>query len=96
MKTNLKFQADYKSKKINERSDCIAKNCCIKDWNGIREKPIKKATIDAARTFLMAFPTAMALPEIDPSPDGEITISWSQGFRYILTFSIGRTSMPTY
>jgi hypothetical protein len=62
----------------------------------IYERPIEKTTVAAARTFLKAFPSDMALPEIDPSPDGEITISWNKGFRYMLTFSIGKTSTLTY
>jgi hypothetical protein len=47
------------------------------NWDGYGADPIEPSTIEAARSFMAALPTAFGTPDVAPGADGTIGLEWA-------------------
>ena len=83
-------------KEINVELEDVLAECSKPDWDCYGAEPVTVDAIDSARTFLMAFPSDIPLPDFGAEPDGVVTFDWYRDRRYVISFSVGRKNRHSY
>jgi hypothetical protein len=70
----IEVEREDEVKDLCERIDGFAR--LTPGWNGDDAIVPTKQAVHAARTIVRELPTEVELPQVNPSPDGEIALTW--------------------
>lgn len=63
----------------------VCQEASVHGWDGYDAEPIKNTAVDTARYLIDLMPETIPLPDIVPSPNGEIAFEWHRGKNYVFS-----------
>jgi hypothetical protein len=67
----------------------IANECAAAGWDGAGAEPASQDAVARAVDLIRALPDGVALPELAPEPDGQISLDWIQSRNRLFSLSVG-------